>query len=140
MQFCRCPDNLRAEVDIEITAAPNSGIYVAVFFLSTNRRITIGRLGRFDFQRGFYFYVGSAQSSLLARLQRHARRQKALRWHIDYLSVKATMLGALTLMKPKAVECDLARILSKYYISPIRGFGSSDCGCESHLFYREKIF
>ncbi len=83
----------------------SSGIYIAVFYLSSQRRITIGRLGCFKFEKGIYVYVGSAQRNLQPRIQRHAIHRKALRWHIDYLSAKTTMLGALTLRGDKVLEC-----------------------------------
>jgi len=31
-------------------------------------------------------------------------------------------------------ECDIAKRLADYF-DCVRGFGSSDCNCESHLFY-----
>ena len=67
----------------------NSGIYLAIFHLPRTQAITVGRLGRFTFPRGYYLYVGSAQRCLQARVARHARRKKSLRWQIDYLSSQA---------------------------------------------------
>jgi len=114
----------------------NSGVYLAIFRLSRTRTIAIGRLGRFTFQRGHYLYVGSAQRNLQARLARHGRRRKPKRWHIDYLSAKAPLVGALVLRGPKSWECRLAAILAKRYLRPIARFGASDCRCGGHLFYR----
>ena len=73
----------------------DAGIYIAVFFMPRDRAIKIGRFGRFRFRQGVYFYVGSAQRNLYSRIERHSRKVKTLRWHIDYLSVKADMLGAI---------------------------------------------
>ena len=112
------------------------GVYVAVFYLPTSQTITVGRLGRFELSRGFYFYVGTAQQHLSRRLERHNRRNKRRHWHIDYLSTRAVMLGALVYPGPKALECKLAAILASRYDQPIRGFGCSDCRCSGHLFYR----
>jgi sugar fermentation stimulation protein A len=111
------------------------GVYVAVFHLPRPRRITVGRLGTFAFPPGFYFYAGSAQRGLSARLARHARRRKPLRWHIDYLSTKARMLGAVVVNGPKHMECELAGELAKRCTRPVAGFGSSDCRCGGHLFH-----
>ena len=78
---------------------------------------------------------GSAQRNLEARLTRHSRRRKPLRWHIDYLSIKAPFVGALVLRGPRSWECRLAAILAKHYTRPIAQFGASDCRCGGHLFY-----
>lgn len=121
--------------DVRTDRGPTRGVYVAVFHLAAPRRITVGRLGRFDFAAGFYFYVGSAQRGLQARLARHGRGRKPQRWHIDYLSAVATMLGAVALEAPQACECRLARALAAAYACPIARFGASDCHCPGHVFY-----
>jgi sugar fermentation stimulation protein A len=112
-----------------------SGVYLAIFRLPNTQTIAIGRLGRFTLRRGFYLYVGSAQRNLEARLARHSRRRKPLRWQIDYLSTKAPLVGALVLHGPKSWECRLAALLAKHYPRPIARFGASDCRCGGHLFY-----
>ena len=114
----------------------NSGVYLAIFRLPRTQVIAIGRLGSFTLRRGFYLYVGSAQRNLKARLVRHGRQHKPLRWHVDYLSTKAPMVGALVLHGPKRWECRLAAILANHYPLPIARFGASDCRCGGHLFYR----
>ena len=113
----------------------DSGIYIAIFHLPKTGKITVGKPGTFNFRKGFYFYVGSAQRNLSARLERHARKKKPLRWHIDYLSAKAKMLGAITIPGPQDLECQLAKKLSNMFESPVPGFGTSDCRCGRHLFY-----
>jgi sugar fermentation stimulation protein A len=115
------------------------GTYIAVFGLPEQRRILVGKLGCFWFEPGVYFYVGSAQRSLLARLDRHARSSKPLRWHIDYLSAKAAMIGAMIVPGPRERECELARELGQIYDLAVPGFGASDCQCGGHLFYTEKL-
>jgi len=111
------------------------GTYIAVFRLAGSQRIRVGRLGCFDFKPGIYFYAGSAQRNLSARLERHSRRVKPLRWHIDYLSAQAVMLGALIVPGPRERECELAGQLGHLYQLVMPGFGASDCGCGGHLFY-----
>ena len=59
------------------------------------------KFGRAHFRQGVYFYVGTAQRNLSARLGRHSRKEKTLRWHIDYLSVRAEMLGAILIPGPR---------------------------------------
>jgi sugar fermentation stimulation protein A len=112
-----------------------AGVYIAVFYMPKGRTIQIGRLGRFHFRRGLYFYVGSAQRNLSARIERHNRKKKTLRWHIDYLSAKAEMLGAITIPGPRELECQLAKELINIFEPPVPGFGASDCRCGGHLFY-----
>jgi sugar fermentation stimulation protein A len=111
------------------------GLYIAVFELSDAQNIRIGKLGSFQFQAGTYFYVGSAQRNLTARIERHARQSKPLRWHIDYLSVHAPMLGAVLIPGPRQQECHIANELRGLYDSTIPHFGASDCRCPGHLFY-----
>ncbi len=115
---------------------PVGGVYIAMFFLERARTIAVGRLGRFCFERGFYFYVGSAQRNLSGRLARHARRRKPLRWHIDYLAQHAVMLGSWTADADKRGECRLAGALGEQYPIAAPRFGASDCRCASHLFFR----
>jgi sugar fermentation stimulation protein A len=114
---------------------PDSGVYIAVFYLSNSQRICVGRLGRFYFPNGLYFYVGSAQRGLSARINRHGRRGKPLQWHIDYLSCRAKMLGAIVVAGPRKRECELAGELASMYELLVPNFGSSDCRCGGHLFY-----
>jgi sugar fermentation stimulation protein A len=113
----------------------DSGVYVAVFRLLRRRRIQVGRLGQFLFEPGFYFYVGSAQRNLSLRLARHARRRKPLRWHMDYLSSLATMIGAVIVPGPRQRECELAEELAGQFELAVPRFGASDCRCPGHLFY-----
>jgi len=113
----------------------DSGCYIAVFHLATARAITVGRLGRFAFAAGEYLYVGSAQRGLAARLARHARKRKPRRWHIDYLSTAADMLGAIIVPAGKDAECRLANELAETFERCMPGFGASDCRCAGHLFY-----
>ena len=100
----------------------------------------MGKLGQFHFKKGTYFYVGSAQRNLSARLKRHSNKQKLLKWHIDYLSSKARMLGAITIPGPRKHECELVKELGEMFEVPVLGFGASDCHCKGHLFYAPELF
>ena len=113
----------------------DSGIYIAILYLPKTVKINVGKLGTFNFRKGFYFYAGSAQKNLSARLERHAKRKKPLRWHIDYLSAKAKMLGAITIPESRDLECQLAKELGGTFELAVSGFGASDCRCGGHLFY-----
>ena len=113
----------------------DKGLYIAVFYLLKAQDLQIGKLGRIFFWQGYYFYVGSAQRNLSARIERHGQKNKSLQWHIDYLSVKAEMLGAIVITGPRERECKLANELAGMYELAGPWFGSSDCRCDGHLFY-----
>ena len=112
------------------------GIYAAVFVLPEARTLRVGRLGRFDFAAGRYVYVGSAQRTLAARLARHARRRKPLRWHVDYLARWARLERVWAWPRPKADECRLAEAIGALpgAVAGPPGFGASDCRCPTHLY------
>jgi Uri superfamily endonuclease len=111
------------------------GIYVLVISISEDIRIDIGALGSIDFAKGSYAYVGSAQSGLEKRVQRHLRKTKRKFWHIDYLlddnNVKVLKVFCKEAGKPD--ECEIAKKINRKGF-PIKNFGSSDCKCVSHLF------
>lgn len=117
----------------------DSGLYIAVFYLPSPGKIRVGKLGKFHFKKGAYFYVGSAQRNLSARLKRHSDKRKPLRWHIDYLSARARMLGAITIPGPRKRECELARELGNMLRLTVPNFGASDCRCSGHLFFSPKL-
>jgi len=117
----------------------DSSFYIAVLYLSKTEPITVGRLGTFKFRKGFYFYVGSARRNLTARIERHGKEKKPLRWHIDYLSSKAKMLGAIIISDLQQSECKLAKQLNQMFELAAAGFGASDCECGGHLFYAAKL-
>ena len=113
----------------------DGGVYIAVFHLPAGRTIRVGRLGRFEFAGGWYVYIGSAQRHLAARLARHARRKKPLRWHVDYLARHAPMVGAITIDGDKSRECALAAEMAERLARAVPRFGASDCRCGGHLFH-----
>ncbi len=115
---------------------PAQGVYMLWLYLPAATEITIGKLGTFDFPAGIYFYCGSAQRNLAHRIKRHERSAKKLHWHIDYFWTRARYLCTLVFPEePKDGECLLAERLLKIpgAFCPVKGFGSSDCKCESHL-------
>jgi Uri superfamily endonuclease len=87
------------------------------------------------FEKDLYAYVGSAQNSLEKRVERHLGRAKRKFWHIDYLldSVGVKVLKVFWAEALKPEECQISWKIAERGI-PIRGFGSSDCRCGSHLF------
>ena len=118
----------------------DSGLYQLVIAVPRTQAVTIGRLGRFSFPSGYYVYTGSAKRRLGSRVARHLRKRKKMRWHIDYLlrhglvvEVKKQSGGVLS-------ECELSRSVGGIQGSRVvvRGFGSSDCGCSTHLFHFQR--
>lgn len=95
-------------------------------------RLQIGRFGEFDFPAGDYVYTGSAKRNFEARVARHLRRDKRLRWHIDYL-LAAPGVTVVEVIRSVEPECELNQATSGELRVP--GFGASDCrhGCGSHL-------
>jgi Uri superfamily endonuclease len=61
------------------------GTYALIIELASDERISVGKLGKINFKKGYYLYVGSGQNSLEARIARHLRKRKKKFWHIDYL-------------------------------------------------------
>lgn len=117
----------------------DGGLYIAVFYLSEEQFLSVGRLGKYTFKPGYYFYVGSAKKNLSSRLKRHSLKEKPLKWHIDYLSVKAKMLGAVIIEDQERKECEIAAEMAQLFSRPAADFGSSDCRCSGHLFFHENF-
>lgn len=118
---------------------PTQGTYALVLHLECREEIAVGKLGTFTFPAGYYLYVGSALGSggLEARLARHRRHDKKLRWHIDYLLEHAQLVEVWSVTSTDKLECRWAQSARQLPGSeiPIPGFGSSDCHCLSHLIY-----
>jgi Uri superfamily endonuclease len=95
-------------------------------------RANIGRRGSFAFPAGRYIYTGSARRNFEARVARHLRQEKTLRWHIDYL---LAMPGVRIAGVRRYVEDECAINRATPGSVPVPGFGASDCraGCGSHL-------
>jgi Uri superfamily endonuclease len=115
-----------------------SGTYVLVLHLPQDRVIAVGRMGPIAFRRGYYLYVGSARGpgGLRARLGRHMRRGKSVHWHIDYLRPWAEPVEAWLSLSSEQLECRWSICLQEAGLAqPVRGFGASDCPCDTHLLY-----
>ena len=108
--------------------------YQLLIDVMTPLRLQVGALGIFDFPLGRYVYTGSARRNFEARIARHQRSEKTLRWHIDYL-LTAPDVRLNAVIRSCRAECDLNRSVRGLVL--VRGFGASDCraGCGSHLRY-----
>ncbi len=115
---------------------PSRGTYVLVIVLRRPIRVCVGALGRLFFKNGVYVYVGSAKRGLKPRIRRHLSKRKKLRWHIDWITSRRFFeVREVWITGAVGVECDLAAELSKQADGVVPRFGSSDCGCRSHLLY-----
>jgi Uri superfamily endonuclease len=110
------------------------GAYLLLMKLKNNTIIPIGRLGKIEFNKGFYLYAGSALNGLEKRILRHTRKQKKYHWHIDYFLNDAKIVDTFYKESNVKEECAIAKKLDKIFPS-ISEFGCSDCSCNSHLFY-----
>ncbi|HID63538.1 MAG TPA: GIY-YIG nuclease family protein [Anaerolineae bacterium] len=127
------------------------GTYALLLKLDKRERITVGKLGTFDFPAGYYLYVGSAlgPGGLQARLARHRRGSEALsqsssgqtgkklHWHIDYLLRRAQLIEVWSVASEERLECKWGEAASRLPGAQVLvgGFGSSDCRCPAHLIY-----
>lgn len=110
------------------------GAYVLVIELMGDVAVRLPGRPEATLLAGRYLYCGSARGpgGIAARVARHMRRDKTVRWHVDRLTTAGRVLGSWVF--PEGDECALAARLSALPV-PIPGFGSSDChACVSHLF------
>jgi Uri superfamily endonuclease len=121
---------------------PLAGTYILVCQASQAGFVSTGGLGRLSVRKGYFLYVGSAlgPGGLRARLAHHMRPAPKPRWHIDYLRTVAPLRQIWFCYGPERREHDWASALRELHGAsiPFPRFGSSDCGCASHLFFFEK--
>ena len=114
------------------------GVYLITLSLSEEKRVATGGLGEVTYSKGWYVYVGSAKRALAARIRRHVSKRKTCRWHVDYLSLAADRVRAYPVYTDLDIECELASSIRRTGCTGVRGFGSSDCACDTHLFHFDK--
>jgi Uri superfamily endonuclease len=114
------------------------GSYALLLSSASDANIRVGKLGGMRLRPGFYIYIGSAlgPGGVRARVNHHLHASPRPRWHIDYLRAHATAEEVWLCQGRKRREHLWARFLSSMpgVSVPMPGFGSSDCGCEAHLF------
>jgi len=109
------------------------GSYILGVMINKPTTITIGALGTMTFGRGHYLYCGSALGGILKRVKRYFKTTDKRYWHIDYLLSCGSVSFIDVFPSGARLECILAELLCNI-ATPVRGFGSSDCSCLSHLF------
>ncbi len=113
------------------------GCYCLIINVDSKKTIKIGKkLGKIQFEKGYYVYVGSAMNSLMARIKRHLSDDKKLHWHVDYLLKHSEITEIIYNESTKKIECELSQFISSK-TDGITNFGCSDCNCETHLYYFE---
>ncbi len=130
---------MRSTVGRGVMPGSLPGTYILLIYLRRGELLSIGRLGSHRFSRGWYLYVGSAfgPGGVAARCNHHRRVSPRPRWHIDYLRAAAPLRAIWFSHEPERLEHDWADVLGGVWglSAPVEGFGTSDCGCSSHLFY-----
>jgi len=118
---------------------PLPGTYALIMRMSGRSEILVGKLGSLTTQPGWYVYLGSAMGpgGLAARVGRHCRREKRLRWHVDYLRREAQIQEVWYATGKAQRECRWAKVLRSMPGAsvPLARFGASDCRCPSHLLF-----
>ncbi|MDH3691419.1 MAG: GIY-YIG nuclease family protein [Gammaproteobacteria bacterium] len=115
------------------------GTYILLARCVSKHIIRIGKIGTLRTQTGYYAYVGSAfgPGGVRARLAHHTRVSHRRHWHMDYLRPVVQIEAAWCSFDPKQQEHQWAELCSRLPNShaPLNGFGSSDCKCDTHLFF-----
>ena len=122
---------------LRVESLPSAvGAYLLTIDLPAAVPLRFGRQPATVLPAGRYVYCGSAYGpgGLRARVGRHLRRDKPIRWHVDRLTAAGRVVEVLTV--PDGDECDLFAAVSNVPNAavPLPGFGSSDCRrCPAHL-------
>lgn len=125
------------------------GIYILLLFVAEEVTLTIGKLGKRSFPKGYYTYTGSAfgkgATSLKNRIGRHLEKDKQKFWHIDYLLAEENVFVEAIIVAEisEKRECETNQRIKTIRGAEVtvEGFGSSDCkkNCESHLLHFSEI-
>ncbi len=115
---------------------PENGTYALLLMLQRSATIKVGSFNKIFFKKGGYVYVGSARRGLRARVGRHLAKKKKIHWHIDWVTTnRSAKVYKIWVSSVVGAECRLAAAIAEEADEVVRGFGSSDCKCQSHLFY-----
>ncbi|MHA1784604.1 MAG: GIY-YIG nuclease family protein [Candidatus Helarchaeota archaeon] len=106
--------------------------------LKNEENIHVGSLGILNLKKGFYIYIGSAMNGLESRVKRHLSKRKKIHWHVDYLLENSEIVQIYIKDNGLKEECNTAHKFHEIFKN-IPKFGSSDCKCQSHLFYSENL-
>jgi sugar fermentation stimulation protein A len=112
------------------------GGYILVMRNEKNMELETGKLGKLQFRKGYYVYVGSGMGGVYERIKRHSSKDKKKRWHIDYLTPDYMNIKKIYVVRSeKRIEELLAYKIEKISCGGVKGFGASDSSLPSHLFF-----
>jgi Uri superfamily endonuclease len=120
------------------STSDDSGLYVILMNITRPVGVTWARQSAL-LDSGLYAYVGSARRTLRARVERHLRRKKPKKWHVDQLTThrSVTISGAILVPQATMTEHELNMIVGSAVdgTTPAPRFGAADCraGCPAHL-------
>jgi len=121
-----------------VTLQQKFGTYALILRSSSQRTITVGKLGEIKMRKEYYVYVGSAfgPGGVEARVKRHYCIHNPSHWHIDYIRPIVELFEVWYTYDPQKREHQWAYMLMGMNSAhwPMQGFGSSDCKCRLHLF------
>jgi len=103
--------------------------YILLLHCRETVKLSVGGLGTQTFVEGVYAYIGSANiKDPVKRILRHFSREKRIRWHVDYLTLKCRPLKAAVFFGFSEEELydTIIKKLAKHFTPYIAGFGSSD--------------
>ena len=130
-------------IGIDFNPKVTKGTYILILKLNREKSIQVSKLGRFKFAPGYYAYIGSGFCSggLAGRLNHHFKSTAKLHWHIDYLREWTSIEQVWFSDQQIHREHDWAKLMNQMdgVRAGIKGFGCSDCRCETHLFYFDEI-
>lgn len=114
----------------------NHSLYVIYLQITKECHVSVGKLGKYSFPAGLYLYIGSAKRNIRARLTRHLQVNKKHRWHFDYVRPYGQIVKVETYAR-NISECQLRSHLQESLSGKllVKGFGSSDCKCDTHLIF-----
>jgi Uri superfamily endonuclease len=119
------------------------GTYLLIFKANEPFRCRVGKLGQFAGRAGFYAYVGSARGpgGVAARIKHHLAIAARPHWHLDYLRPHLHPVEVWCCYSSMPREHRWAQALIQFSSAriPLPGFGASDCRCEAHLAFFNKL-
>ena len=128
-----------AAESIRISMQPTPGTYTLILSSTVKKPVKIGKLGTLFLKPGFYVYIGSAfgPGGLKARISHHLKNSSRPHWHIDYVGPTLRLYQIWYTYDLTRREHQWADVHAgtRGASIPLPGFGSSDCGCPSHLFF-----
>ena len=121
--------------DVVAELPPAAGAYVLLIRLERQLLLDMPAFRGISLVPGLYAYCGSAYGpgGIRARVSRHLRAGKPMRWHVDRLTAASQIERVCVRIDGR--ECDLAgELLAGGGSAVLPGFGSTDCRiCPAHL-------